>query len=44
MADFLHIFWVDHQQTIQIGAKPISKKETILLGAPQGSLLGPIPF
>lgn len=37
-------YLVGRQQTTQIGVKNISKKEVILSGVPQGSVLGPPTF
>ena len=42
--DWLFSYLLGRQQTTQIGAKNISKKETILSGVPQGSVLRPLLF
>ena len=42
--DWFASYLLGRQQTTQIGVKNISKKEAILSGVPQGSVLGPLLF
>ena len=42
--DWFSSYLLGRQQTTQIGAKNISKKEAVLSGVPQGLVLGPVLF